>query len=99
MKAPAPDSALLQVKVQPRASRTEVSGFDGEVLKVRVTAPPADGEANEMLLALLARSFGCPRSAVTLVQGARSRNKLVRLRGLSLSEIRERFSLAGSRRD
>lgn len=99
MKAPGPDSALLQVRLQPRASRTEISGFDGEVLKVRVTAPPADGEANSMLLGLLARSFGCPRSAVTLVRGARSRNKVVQISGRSLHEIRERFSSEVSSRD
>lgn len=94
-----PEAALLHVKVQPKASRNEVVGFEGEALKVRVTAPPADGEANAALLGLLARHFGCPRSALTLVRGHKSRDKLVRVSGLSPREIRQQRSIRNRNRD
>jgi len=80
------------VKIQPRASRNELVGFDGATLRVRVTAPPTDGEANEALFGLLAERFRCPRSALTLVRGRRSREKLIRVSGRSLQEIQERLS-------
>jgi uncharacterized protein (TIGR00251 family) len=89
------EAALLRVRVQPRASRNSIVGFDQDTLKVRVTAPPADGEANAALLFLLAEQFGCPRSALTLVRGQHSREKLVRVSGRSLQEIRDRLSSNG----
>ena len=92
-----PDVALVQIRVVPRASRDEIVGFNGEVLKVRVTAPPEGGRANEALLLLLAERFGCPRSVLTLVRGQRSREKLVRVSGHSLQEIQARLSLNGRR--
>jgi len=92
-----PEAALLHVRVQPKASRNEVVGFEGEALKVRVTAPPADGAANAALLGLLARHFGCPRSAVALVRGHKSRDKWVRISGLFPREIRQQPSIRESR--
>jgi uncharacterized protein (TIGR00251 family) len=93
------EAVLLHVRVQPRASRNEVVGFAGEALKVRVTAPPADGEVNAALLGLLARHFGCPRSAVTLIRGHKSRDKWVRVSGLSPREIRQQYSSGNRSRD
>ncbi len=78
------DSALLRVRVQPRASRDEVVGWDGVTLRVRVSAAPVDGEANEALVAFLARSFRVPRSAVTLV----------RIQGCSLGTLEARLKAA-----
>ncbi len=93
MRGPArADSALLRVRVQPRASRNEVVGWDGSILRVRVSAPPVDGEANEALLALLARSFRVPQSAVTFVQGAHGRDKLLRIHGYSLETLEARLT-------
>ena len=88
------DSALLRVRVQPRASRDEVVGWDGITLRVRVSAAPVDGEANEALVALLARSFRVPQSAVTLVRGAHGRDKLVRIQGCSLGTLEARLKAA-----
>ena len=88
------DSALLRVRVQPRASRDEVVAWDGVTLRVRVSAAPVDGEANEALVAFLARSFRVPRSAVTLVRGARGRDKLVRIYGCSLGTLEARLKAA-----
>lgn len=78
---------ILNVRLQPRASRNAVVGFVGDVLRVRVTAPPVGGEANEALVTLLAGKLRIGRGRVTLMKGHRSRNKTVRIEGLSEAEI------------
>ena len=71
---------IIDVLVQPRASKNEVLGPDGAGrLRVRITAPPAEGAANKSLIELLARHFGVSKSEVTIVAGARSRRKRVRI--------------------
>jgi len=95
MRGPArTDSALLCVRVQPRASKDEVVGWAGATLRVRVSAAPVEGAANHALLALLARSFRVPQSAVTLVRGAHARDKLVRIQGCSLGTLEARLKAA-----
>ncbi len=69
------------VRLTPRASRDEVSGWENGVLRVRVQSPPVDGRANESLIELLADRSGKPKSAFRIVRGARSRLKHVRLEG------------------
>jgi uncharacterized protein len=78
----------LPVRVQPRARRNEVVGWHGATLRVRVTAPPAEGRANHAVIELLAEALGLPRSSIELVSGASGRDKLVRVGGHSLDEIR-----------
>ncbi|HFQ14117.1 MAG TPA: YggU family protein [Gammaproteobacteria bacterium] len=70
---------LLRLYVQPRASRDELAGLHGDALKVRITAPPADGKANRHLRKYLARLFAVPPSQVELLRGAGSRHKLFRI--------------------
>jgi hypothetical protein len=69
----------VAVHVQPRASRNAILGWHGEALKVALTAPPVDGEANAALQAYLAKALGLKKAQVTLVQGQSSRHKLVDL--------------------
>ena len=72
------DRLVLQLRVQPRASRDEIVGPHGEeALKVRITAPPVEGKANTHLIRFLAKSFGVPRSQVTLLGGDSSRTKRI----------------------
>lgn len=71
---------LLTLHVQPRASRDELAGPHGDALKVRITAPPVDGKANEHLVRFLADTFGVGRDAVELVAGATGRRKRFRIR-------------------
>ncbi len=85
------DGDLLPVRVQPRARRSLVQGWQGPALRVRVTAAPADGEANRAVAALLADAFGVAPSSVELVGGARSRDKLFRVGRLSLDQLRARL--------
>lgn len=74
------DDLELSLHVQPRAAMDGFAGEHGARLKVRLTAPPADGKANAALVAFLAHSFGVPKSSVVVVAGQSSREKRVRIR-------------------
>jgi len=80
------------VQVVPRASKDEIAGIHGDALKVRLTAPPVEGRANEALIAFLAQRLGVRKSQVEIVAGATSRRKMVRVTGLSPQEV-ERYLL------
>ncbi|MBI4247103.1 MAG: DUF167 domain-containing protein [Candidatus Rokubacteria bacterium] len=86
------EGGLLRVRVQPRASRSEVIGWRGGVLSVRVTAPPVEGEANRAVAALLAQALGVRPSAVSVVRGERGRDKLVRVAGLTPEQVATRIA-------
>lgn len=65
-----------------------IVGVHGDALKVRLTAPPVDGAANEALVELLAGAFGIPTRAVTIVAGMSSRTKIVELEGVTEDRVR-----------
>lgn len=88
-----PDGVRLSIRVQPRASRTEVAGLHGDTLRVRLSAPPVDGAANEALLKFLAERLSVRRSAVQLISGATSRSKLVSVAGIDLEQASLRLRL------
>lgn len=83
----------LRLRVHPRASRTELAGPYAGALKVRVAAPPVDGEANEELIRFLARQLGVPRSAVTIKSGSGSRSKVAAIEGIDAREAAKRLGL------
>jgi uncharacterized protein (TIGR00251 family) len=87
----------ITVRLTPRASRDEVLGFQGEVLRVRVKAPPVEGRANEALLRLLAKVLEIPRSSLAIVWGQTSRDKIVAVDGLEAAEVRRRVESGGSK--
>ena len=89
-----PDGALLAVRVQPRGRQNEVLGWRDAALRVRVTAPPEGGRANEAVIDLLARTFRVPRSSIALVGGAASRDKLFRIGARSLDKLRAKLAEA-----
>jgi uncharacterized protein len=91
-KGSAPPQATLSVRVQPRASRNEVAGLVGETLKLRLTAPPVEGEANEACLKFLAHLLDVPQARIAILKGARSRTKLLRITGLTQLEVHARLS-------
>ena len=80
-------STIVAVKAVPRASCDEVVGWQGDVLKVRVTAPPQDGRANDAIEAVLAAALGLRRRAVRIVSGRGSAHKRVAIEGVDLEEI------------
>jgi uncharacterized protein (TIGR00251 family) len=85
------DGAVLRVHVQPGASGEGIAGVHGNALKVRVRAPATSGRANEAVLALLAKELDVPATALTLTGGASSRDKRVRVAGLSAAELEKRL--------
>ena len=89
-------TARITVRVQPKAKRSEVTGYADGVLKVRIAAVPEKGRANQELVKLLAEVLGVPRSDVTIQKGATSRTKLVRVEGLSEAEVVERLQKGGA---
>jgi len=80
-RMPATDAIEFEVHVRPRAARSAIAGVHDGVLALRVSAPPADGQANEAVIDLLASTFHVRSSAVEIVHGASARRKLVRIRG------------------
>jgi uncharacterized protein (TIGR00251 family) len=76
------DGAELRVRVQPRASANEIAGVRDGVLLVRVTAPPADGKANDAVRKLIARRLRIGVTRVEIVRGASTRDKVLRLHGV-----------------
>jgi len=81
------------VRLQPRAHADEIVGERAGVLIVRVTAPPVDGRANEALCRLLAKRARVGVRSVTIVRGAGSREKLVRVEGITGAELRVALGL------
>ncbi len=77
----------LEVRVQPRSSRNQIVGEQAGSLKIKLTAPPVDGEANATLLEFLATYLQIPRRTISLVRGKTSRNKLVEIKGISPEEL------------
>ena len=79
--------ASFAVKVAPRASRNQISQVSEGALKVRLTAPPVDGAANQALVKLLAKTLGLPKSKVQVIKGFKSRDKRVLVEGLEPNQI------------
>lgn len=78
----------LRVWVKPRASRTRVVGVREGSLALAVAAPPVDGEANAEVTLFLAKTLGVPRTALSVVSGGSSRNKLIEVRGVDAARVR-----------
>ena len=91
------ESARLPVRLTPGASADRIDGWDVDadgrpVLRVRVRARPVEGEANDALIKLLAKTLGVPKSAVAIQRGGQSRTKMVVIDGLSGDEARSRIT-------
>ena len=83
---------LVALRVTPRSARDAIEGIDDEgALRVRVTAAPADGAANKAVIKLLAKALGVPKSALTLVSGASSRHKRLRVDGVDAALVQARW--------
>jgi uncharacterized protein (TIGR00251 family) len=90
-----PSGVSFAVRVQPRASRTAISGVlgvgDNAALKISLTAPPVEGQANEALVRFFAELLNIPRSSVEIISGSQSRSKVVRIREVSAERILSRL--------
>ena len=88
-----PQGATFSVRVQPRASRNASAGEIGDALKLALTAPPVEGKANEACVEFVSKLLKVPRSSVTIAAGETSRNKVIRVTGLSAEEVRTRLGM------
>lgn len=85
---------IVRIHVQPKASKSEFVGLHGDRLKVRVQAKPVEGAANEAVIKLLAKTAGVPKSAVSLIRGATSRQKDFEIRRDAPDEALEKIRRA-----
>ena len=85
------ECCTLKVRVLPKASRNQVDGYEDGTLKLRVTAPPTEGQANDGVIALLAKTLGVSRSNLQIIRGQSSRNKVVSVDTLNEREVRRRI--------
>jgi hypothetical protein len=71
------EGVAFSVHVQPRASRNELCGIQGSELRIRLTSPPVDGEANKLCIEFFAKLFGVAKSRIRIIAGEKSRHKTV----------------------
>ena len=88
-----PSGATFAVKVHPRAKQNGITGEIGDALKVALTAPPVEGRANEACIDFFAKVLDVPRSSVTIAAGQNSRNKVIRVGGLTAQQVRQRLGI------
>jgi len=82
----------ITVRVYPNASRNEVAGFTGDVLKVKIAAPPVDRKANKKLVDFLSECLNVSKSRLSIVKGETGRNKVIAIEGLDRAEVVKRLS-------
>ena len=82
----------LRVKLTPRSSKNQIVGREGDLIKIKVTAPPIEGQANKALIELLSKTLKKPKSHIFITAGESSRLKTVRIKDISRSEIDDLLS-------
>jgi uncharacterized protein (TIGR00251 family) len=83
------------VKLHPRARKNAITGEFGDTFKLSLTSPPVDGRANQACIEFLAKLLMVPRSSVTIASGQTSRQKVIRVEGLSVGDLRRKLGFVG----
>lgn len=78
---------IIDVHVAPRSSRNSIEQQDLNTYKIKLTAPPVEGKANEQLVTILSECLGLPKQQIEIVGGSKSRHKLIKIRGLSDQDV------------
>jgi hypothetical protein len=86
--------ATFSIKVHPRAKKDAIVGFVGDAVKVALTAPPVESKANGAVVRYFAELLSVSRSSVTIAAGEASRNKVIRVQGLTAAQVEERLLAA-----
>lgn len=86
-----PAGVTFAVKVHPRAKKDAITGEMGDALKVSLTTPPVDGRANDACVEFFAKILKVPRSSVTIASGQTSRNKVIRVAGVTAQYVQDRL--------
>ena len=84
-------AVTFAIKVHPRAKKNAITGELADALKVSLTTPPVEGRANEACIKFFAKLLKLPRSSVTIASGQTSRNKVIRVAGLTAEQVRVRI--------
>ena len=84
----APEGIILHVRAQPGARKDEIAGERADSLKIRITAPPEKGRANEAIIRLLAKKLGLKKSAIRVISGEASRDKRILIQGIGRLELK-----------
>ena len=84
-------AVTFAVKVHARAKKNAITGQLGDSLKIALTAPPVEGKANEACIEFFAKLLKVPRSSVSIAAGQTSRNKVIRVAGLSAKQVQDRL--------
>ena len=88
------DAVTFSVRLHPKARRERIAGVVGDALKLEVTAPPVQGKANDACTRFFAEFLKVPRASVTIAAGTGSRNKAIRISGVSDEEVLRAFATA-----
>ncbi len=83
------EETVIRIRLTPRSSRNEVQGLKDGVFRVKVTAPPVEGKANQALITFLSKALGVPKGSLDIVSGVKSRDKKVRVRGMTGQEVQK----------
>jgi len=86
-------SVTFAIRVHPRAKKNAITGEVGDALKVSLTAPPVEGKANSACIEFFAKLLKVSRASVTIASGEASRNKVVRVTGLTSEQLHERLGI------
>lgn len=86
------DVISFRVRVHPRAKRDAIVGELGDALKLALKAPPVDGRANEACIDFFAKLLKVPRASVTIASGQSSRNKIIRISGVTAEQLRRQLA-------
>jgi uncharacterized protein (TIGR00251 family) len=89
---PTAEDSTLSIKVLPRSSVNEIMGFEGDVLRVKVTAAPVDGSANQNLIQLLSKHLKVGKESIRIMSGQKSRSKVVCIYGMKKDEVSRRLA-------
>lgn len=81
------DGVVLSIRLLPRSSRCEIAGIQDENLKIKITAPPVEGRANEECIRFLSEWLGVRKSRISIVAGHKSKNKKIAVSDLTEAEI------------
>jgi uncharacterized protein (TIGR00251 family) len=83
----------LHLFIQPKSSKNEVVGEHNGMLKIKITAPPVDGEANQALIEFLSKLIKLPKRQITIIKGETGRQKTVEIEGLDLPTAKSHFKI------
>ena len=83
------EGVILPVRIQPRASKDEIVGEYNGALKIKLTSPPVEGEANRRCIEFLSKRFKIAKSQLEIIKGEKSKDKLIKIIGLGKADVVE----------